>query len=46
MWNDIKELRKCTHIAMQPNWEESKGAFIEHFIAKFIFRLKVMKLKK
>ena len=44
MWNDIRILRKCTHIAMIPNWTDSKGACIEHFIGKFIFKLKVIEL--
>jgi len=45
MIKDLYYLRKCTHIAMQKNWEESKGAFIEHFVAKFIYRIEVIKLK-
>lgn len=44
MWNDLKALRKCTHIAMMPNWIYSCGACIEHFIAKFIFKLEVIYL--
>ena len=39
---DLWELRKCTHIAMQPNWIESKGAVIEYFYAKYILKLKVI----
>ena len=44
MISDVIALKKCDAIALQTNWEESKGAFIEHFIAKFIFRQKVIKL--
>ena len=39
---DIWKLRKCTHIAMQKNWVDSKGAVIEYFFAKFIFKLKII----
>ena len=42
MINDIRELRKCNVIAMQPNWMYSKGAVIEYFIAKFILKIKVI----
>ena len=35
---DIREQRKCTHSAFQPNWIDSKGAVIEYFLAKFIFK--------
>ena len=38
MISDIRELKKCTHIAMQPNWIESRGACIEYFFSKFIFK--------
>jgi len=31
---DIKELFKCSHIFMLQDWKESKGARIEHAIAK------------
>ena len=46
MISDLIALKKCDAIALQINWEESKGAFIEHFVAKFIYRLSVIKLKK
>ena len=39
---DVYYLRKCTHIAMQKNWINSKGAVIEYFIAKFILKLEVI----
>lgn len=35
-------LRRCSHIALMPNWIESKGAVIEYFYAKFILKLKVI----
>ena len=44
MWNDIRMLRKCTHIALIPNWTDSMGATIEFFIGKFILKLKVIEL--
>ena len=45
MISDLLELRKCTHIALQSNWVESRGAVIEYFFAKFIFRIEVFFLK-
>jgi len=41
---DLWQLRKCTHIALMSNWKDSKGACIEHFIGKFIFKLEVIYL--
>ena len=38
MINDIRKQRKCTHSAFQQNWKDSKGAVIEYFFAKFIFK--------
>lgn len=35
---DLWQLRKCTHIAMQKNWIDSKGAWLEYGYAKFIFK--------
>lgn len=35
---DILAQRKCTHSAFQQNWKDSKGAVIEYFFAKFIFK--------
>lgn len=42
MISDIAALRKCTHIAMQKNWVDSKGAVIEYFFAKFIFKQQII----
>lgn len=42
MINDIRALRKCTHIAMQKNWIDSRGAIIEYYAAKFIFKLQII----
>ena len=42
MLSDLIALRKCTHIAMQNNWIDSKGSVIEYFFAKFIFRLQII----
>lgn len=44
MINDLRALRKCTHIALMYNWKDSKGACIEHFVGKFILKLKVIYL--
>ena len=44
MISDLIALRKCTHIAMQQNWTDSRGAVIEYFFAKFIFKLEVIML--
>ena len=41
---DIRKQRKCTHIAMQKNWIDSKGCHWEHYFAKFIFKIKVIYL--
>lgn len=42
MINDIRRQRKCTHSAFQSNWLESRGAVIEYFFAKFIFKHKIV----
>lgn len=39
---DLIELRKCTHIAMQPNWIDSRGAWLEYGYAKFILKIPVI----
>jgi len=39
---DIWQLRKCNHIAMQKNWTDSKGAVIEYFFAKWIFKQQII----
>ena len=42
MINDIRVQRKCNHSAFQKNWIESRGAVIEYFFAKFIFKHKII----
>lgn len=42
MITDLYHLRKCTHIAMQSNWIDSKGATIEYFVSKFIFKQEII----
>ena len=42
MINDIRAQRKCTHSAFQPNWKESRGAVIEYYFAKFIFKQEIL----
>jgi hypothetical protein len=44
MINDIRKQRHCTHTVMLPDWKDSKGACIEHFLAKFVFKHKVVYL--
>ena len=39
---DIYQLRKCDTIAMLPNWPDSKGAVIEYYAAKFIFKHEII----
>lgn len=39
---DIWQQRKCTHTAFQKNWLDSKGAVIEYFFAKFVFKHKII----
>ncbi len=34
MKTDVKAMMDCTHIYMLHNWEESRGAIIEHNLAK------------
>jgi hypothetical protein len=45
MITDLIALKNCSHIALQSNWEDSKGAFIEHFFSKYVFKHKIIKLK-
>ena len=42
MINDIRAQKKCTHSAFPSNWTDSKGAVIEYFFAKFIFKHKII----
>jgi len=42
MFTDILEQRKCTHSVFQKNWIDSKGSVIEYFLAKFIFKHKII----
>lgn len=44
MVKDLYILSHCTHIAMLPNWTDSRGACIEHFFAKFVFKIDVIYL--
>lgn len=44
MISDLYHLSKCTHIAMIPNWRESRGACIEHYFAQFILKIPVIYL--
>lgn len=38
MISDIREQSTCTHSAFMYNWRESRGAVIEYFFARFIFK--------
>lgn len=40
--SDLWKLRKCTHIALQKNWLDSKGAVLEYFFSKFIFKQQII----
>ena len=42
MVNDIRQQKKCTHSAFQSNWKDSKGAVIEYYFAKFIFKHEII----
>lgn len=39
---DLCYLRKCTHIALMPNWTDSRGAVVEYYFSKFIFKHKII----
>lgn len=39
---DIWQQRKCVVSAFQPNWIDSRGAVIEYFFAKWIFKQKII----
>lgn len=34
MWKCLWLMRRCEWVAMLPNWKESRGAKIEHLVAK------------
>lgn len=36
MAKDLRLLLKCRHVAMIPGWEESRGARIEHRVARLL----------
>jgi len=42
MINDLRAQKKCTHSAFQNNWKESRGAVIEYYFAKFIFKHEII----
>ena len=44
MISDLRQLRKCDVILLQKNWIDSRGACIEHYFAKFIYKIKVVYL--
>ena len=44
MINDLRAQRKCTCSAFQSNWTESRGAVIEYYFAKFIFKHEIIML--
>jgi hypothetical protein len=47
MRSDIKEMMNCDVILMQENWEDSRGAIIEHNLAKELgFSIMYMKKHK
>lgn len=45
MISDIVAQSKCTHTAFMYNWLYSKGAVIEYFFAKFIFKHQIIFLE-
>ena len=42
MITDLLALRKCTHIALLPNWTDSRWAVIEYYFAKFVYKQKII----
>ena len=42
MITDIRELSTCTHAAFMYNWRDSRGAVIEYFFARFIFKQEII----
>jgi hypothetical protein len=42
MIKDLRAQKKCTYSAFQNNWKESRGAVIEYYFAKFIFKHEII----
>lgn len=42
MITDLVALRRCTHTAFMDNWTDSRGAVIEYYFAKFIYKQKII----
>jgi len=42
MISDIMEQRTCTASAFMQNWKDSRGAVIEYFLAKFVFKQEII----
>jgi len=40
--NDLIEIRKCSHVFFMHNWMDSRGAVIEYYFAKFVFKKKII----
>lgn len=45
MITDIRAIRKVDAVFFMPNWYNSRGAVIEYFFAKFIFKKEIEFLK-
>lgn len=41
MITDIREQSTCTHSAFRWDWKDSRGAVIEYFFARFIFKQEI-----
>ncbi len=41
----IRRVKKSHIIAMHPSWTESKGAVVEYFFAKFIYKIEIIFLQ-
>ena len=42
MITDIREQSTCTHSAFRWDWKDSRGAVIEYFFARFIFKQEII----